>query len=410
MTYTENVRLAFQSIKGNRLRASLTALIIAVGLSALVGILSTIEAIKKSITDAFSNMGVNSFSIRNKDMVIRFGDGGSEPKSYKSIRYEDAVAFKGQLNALASVSISVFAAQDAIIKYKTKKTNPNTIIKGIDENGLASQGLNLAYGRNFNANEALTGANFCIIGADIAKTLFKKDKPLEKVINASNNKLLVIGVLESKGSAMGFNGDRTIYVPLYKAKLINNSKNPSYNITVTTPNAILMDNIIGEAISAFRMIRKIKIGETDDFEITRSDSLAQILNENLKYVVIGGFTIGIITLLGASVALMNIMLVSVTERTREIGVRKAIGANPAIIRRQFLTEAIVICLLGGSLGILLGIGLGNIVSLFMGGKFIMPWDIILGGFVLCLFVGLISGYYPAKKASQLNPTEALRYE
>lgn len=410
MTHTENVKLAFQSIKSNRLRASLTALIIAVGLSALVGILSTIEAIKKSMTDAFSNMGVNSFSIRNNDIGIRFDDGGSKSKSYKSIGYEDAVAFKTQLNALAPVSIGVFVAQDATAKYKAKKTNPNIIIKGIDENGLASQGLNLTYGRNFNANEALTGANVCIIGPDIAKTLFKKDNPLEKVINVSNNKLLVIGVLESKGYAMGFNGDRAIYVPLYKAKLINNSKNPSYNITVTVSNAMLMDNIIGEAVSAFRIIRKIKIGQTNDFKITRSDSLEQILNENLKYVVIGGFTIGIITLLGASVALMNIMLVSVTERTREIGVRKAIGANPAIIRRQFLTEAVVICLLGGGLGILLGISIGNIVSLFMGGKFIMPWDIILGGFALCLFVGLISGYYPAQKASRLDPTEALRYE
>lgn len=410
MTYIENVRLALESIKGNRLRTSLTALIIAIGLSALVGILSTIEAIKTSMTEAFSSMGANSFTIRNRGTGIRIGGPGSRPKPYKSIRYEDAVAFKERLNAPANVSISVFATQGATAKYGSEKTNPNITIRGIDENGLASQGLNLGYGRNFNANEALTGTNVCIIGAEIAKTLFKGADPLDKIINAGNNKLLVVGVLAAKGSSMGFSGDRAIYVPLYKAKLINSSGNPSYNIAVMVPAATLMDNVIGEATSTFRMIRRVKIGEANNFEITKSDSLAQTLNEDLKYVVIGGFAIGLITLLGASIALMNIMLVSVTERTREIGIRKAIGANPAVVRKQFLIEAIVICLLGGFFGILLGIGIGNLISLSMGGHFIMPWNIILGGFALCVFVGLISGYYPAKKASRLDPIEALRYE
>jgi putative ABC transport system permease protein len=410
MTYTENVRLAMQSIKSNRLRTLLTALIIAIGLSALVGILTTIDAIKKSMTEAFSSMGANSFNIRNRGSGIRIGGSGKRPKPFKSIKFEDAISFKERLQTPATISISVFASGGATVKYGQEKTNPNINIQGIDENGLASQGLNLALGRNFNANEVIVGNNVCIIGSEIAETLFKKQSPLDKIINAGNNKLRVIGVLEAKGSSVGFSGDRAVYVPLLKAKLINSNNNPSYTITVMVPNNDLMDNIIGEATAEFRNIRKVKIGSPNNFEITKSDAIAQTLFENLIYIRIGGIAIGIITLLGASIGLMNIMLVSVTERTREIGIRKAIGANPSIIRKQFLIEAVVICLMGGAFGILLGIGIGNLISFSMGGSFIIPWLFIIGGFVLCVIVGIASGYYPAKKASKLDPVEALRYE
>ncbi|WP_199136931.1 ABC transporter permease [Pedobacter sp. ASV12] len=410
MTYTENVRLALQSIKSNRLRTLLTALIIAIGLSALVGILTTIDAIKKSMTEAFSSMGANSFNIRNRGTGIRIGGSGKRPKPFKSIRYEDAIAFKERLNTPAKVAISVYATFGSTVKYEQEKTNPNTNIQGIDENGLGSLGLELSQGRNFNAAEALSNNNICIIGNEIAKILFKGQPAIDKIIMAGNNRLRVIGVLAPKGSSMGPSSDRAVYIPLFKAKLINANSNPSYTITVMVPNNDLMDNIIGEATAEFRNIRKVKISEPNNFEITKSDAVAQTLFENLKYVVIGGVAIGAITLLGASIALMNIMLVSVTERTREIGVRKAIGANPAVIRKQFLIEAVVICLIGGAFGILLGIGIGNIISSMMGGSFIVPWSSIGGGFVICVFVGIVSGYYPAKKASKLDPVEALRYE
>ncbi len=410
MTYTENVRLALQSIKSNRLRTMLTALIIAIGLSALVGILTTIDAIKKSMTEAFSSMGANSFNIRNRGTGIRIGGSGKRPKPFKSIRYEDALHFKQRLNTPATVAVSVFASGGSTVKYEQEKTNPNINVQGVDENGFAALGLELAQGRNFNAAEATTGNNVCIIGNEIATTLFKSGSPLDKVVTVGNNRLRVIGVLAAKGSSMGPSSDRAVYIPLFKAKLINSNSNPSYTITVMVPSNDMMDNIIGEATAEFRNIRKVKIGEPNNFEVTKSDAVAQTLFENLAYVVIGGVAIGVITLLGASIGLMNIMLVSVTERTREIGIRKAIGANPAVIRKQFLIEAIVICLMGGALGILLGIGIGNLISFSMGGSFIIPWLFILGGFILCVFVGIVSGYYPAKKASKLDPVEALRYE
>lgn len=181
MTYTENVRLALQSIKSNRLRTMLTALIIALGLMALVGILTTIDAIKKSMTDAFSSMGANSFNIRNRGTGIRIGGSGKRPKPFKSIRYEDAIKFKERLNTPATVSVSVFASGGSTVKYEQEKTNPNTSVQGIDENGLASQGLELALGRNFNSAEALSGNNVCIIGSEIASTLFKKNLQLIKL-------------------------------------------------------------------------------------------------------------------------------------------------------------------------------------------------------------------------------------
>ncbi len=410
MNYRENVRLAMQSIKSNRLRTFLTALIIAIGISALVGILTTIDAIEKKMTDAFSSMGANSFTIRNRGTGIRIGGPGERPKSFKPIRYEDALKFKERLNTPATVSVSVFASNGATVKYGQEKTNPNINIRGIDENGLMAQGLELSHGRSFNNTEALAGLNICIIGSEIAKTMFKDAEPLDKIITAGNNRLRVVGVLAAKGSSMGSSIDRAVYVPLFKAKIINSSSNPSYTITVIVPSQDLIDNIIGESTSMFRTIRKLKIGDSNNFEITKSDAVAQTLFENLKLVRWGGIAIGIITLLGASIALMNIMLVSVTERTREIGIRKAIGANPAVIRKQFLIEAIVICLLGGILGILLGISMGNIVSMLMGGGFLIPWLFIAGGLTLCILVGVISGYYPAQKASKLDPVEALRYE
>ncbi|PTS99463.1 ABC transporter [Pedobacter sp. HMWF019] len=410
MTYTENVRLALQSIQSNRLRTMLTALIIAIGLSALVGILTTLDAVKKSMTEAFSSMGANAFTIRNRGTGIRVGGPGQRPKAFKSIRFEDAIAFKERLQTPATVSISIRASGGSTVKYGGEKTNPNIAIQGVDEYGLNAQGLDLSEGRNFSATEAQLGADVCIVGSEIIKTLFKKETPIDKIINVGNNRLRIVGILASKGSSIGFSGDRAVYVPLLKAKLINSFADPSYTITVMVPGNEMMDNVIGEATSEFRNIRKLKVGQTNNFEITKSDAIAQTLFENLKYIAIGGIAIGVITLIGASIGLMNIMLVSVTERTREIGVRKAIGANPSVIRKQFLIEAVVICLMGGALGILLGILLGNSISLMMHGAFIIPWDFILGGFALCVIVGILSGYYPAKKASKLDPVEALRYE
>lgn len=410
MNYSENVKVALQSVKGNKLRTFLTAIIIAIGITALVGILTSIEAIEGSLTNTFSSMGANSFTIRNRGIGIRIGGGGQRPKRFKSIDYRQATEFKSSFTFPAMISVNVFASFGGTVKYGNEKTNPNISILGADENYMASAGYKLASGRNFSQSELEYGTSVVLIGDEIKTRLFPSADPVNKTIHIGNNKFRIVGVLKAKGSSIGFGGDKVCVIPLLRAKQVMTITSPSYTISVTGDDPAQMEAAIGEATSLFRNVRNLKVSDENNFEITKSDAIAQTFIDNLRYVRWGGIVIGTITLIGAAIALMNIMIVSVTERTREIGIRKAIGATPLVIRRQFLIEAIVICLMGGITGVFLGILIGNLLSMVMGGSFIMPWAWTILGLTLCIGVGLISGLYPAIKASKLDPVESLRYE
>ncbi|MBC7758201.1 MAG: ABC transporter permease [Phormidesmis sp. FL-bin-119] len=410
MNYSENVKVALQSVKGNKLRTFLTAIIIAIGITALVGILTSIEAIEGSLNNTFSSMGANSFTIRNRGIGIRIGGGGQRPKRYKSINYRQATEFKSSFTFPAMISVNVFASFGGTVKYGNEKTNPNISVLGADENYMASAGYKLASGRNFSQSELDYGTSVVLIGDEIKTRLFPGTDPVNKTIHIGNNKFRIIGVFQAKGSSVGFGGDKVCIIPLLRAKQVMTITNPSYTISVTGDDPARMEAAIGEATSLFRIVRNLKVSDENNFEITKSDAIAQTFIDNLRYVRWGGIVIGTITLIGAAIALMNIMIVSVTERTREIGIRKAIGATPIVIRRQFLIEAIVICLMGGIAGVFMGILIGNLLSMVMGGSFIMPWAWTFLGLTLCIGVGLISGLYPAIKASKLDPVESLRYE
>lgn len=409
--FKENVREALRSVRSQLLRTILTALIIAVGITALVGILTSIDAISSSISSNFSSMGSNTFSIRNRGSNIHVGRGGKKAKSHPRITYQEAIDFKSRFDYPAIVSVSSRASSLATLKHKSKKTNPNIFVFGIDENYLITSGYEIAKGRNFSKHDNRYGSHGVVIGASIQESLFPDgENPLDQIISIGGGKYKVIGVLKSKGSSMGFSGDKNAFIPLTNARQYFPSSNPTFLINVMVNYPEELDPAISEATGTFRIIRGDKLGQEASFESTRSDNISQLLMENLSMVTISATIIGLITLLGAAIGLMNIMLVSVTERTREIGIRKAIGASASIIRNQFLIEAVVICQLGGILGIVLGIAIGNIVGGLVGSGFIIPWGWMIMGVCLCIVVGLISGFYPAYKASKLDPIESLRYE
>jgi len=337
--------------------------------------------------------------------------GGERRIDYRNITYNEALAFKERFSFPAVTSISTFGTGGATAKYASKKTNPNINVQGVDENYLITSGYELDYGRNFSARELTNGDNVVLVGSEIVKKLFpQNENPVDKQISLGPKKYKIIGVMKEKGSSMGFSGDKSCMVPVSNLRQFVAGKELSYTINVMVTNALMMDVAIGEATGTFRVIRNVQPGEKNNFEVEKSDNLAQMLLENIQYVTLAATIIGFITLLGAAIGLMNIMLVSVTERTREIGIRKATGATSRMIRNQFLVEAIVIGILGGLLGILFGILIGNVMSIILGSRFVVPWLWIFFGICLCIAVGLVSGIFPAMKAARLDPIEALRYE
>jgi putative ABC transport system permease protein len=405
----ENLRVAFVSIKSQVLRSVLTAMIIAIGITALVGILTAIDALKSSINNQFSSMGANSFSIANKRESNKRHK-GKQTAATPNINYQEAMAFKNKFEFPGSVTVSCRPRSAAVVKFKKKESKPNIPIFGVDENYININGHTLSSGRNFTPNELNTGGHIVIIGNEIATEIFGTTEPVDKIMLVGNIKFRVIGVLEKKGSSMGFGGDRNVLIPIPTARQFFGYKDMGYTIAVMTMSPEKLDLAINEATGLFRIIRKDPLGKATSFNISRSDSLSENLIENLGMVSGIATIIAFITLLGAAIGLMNIMLVSVTERTKEIGVRKALGATAATIRKQFLTEAVIVCQLGGLLGIILGIAIGNAVAIAIEVDFIIPW-LWMGTAVLLTFItGIIAGYYPASKAAGMDPIESLRYE
>ncbi|GET26416.1 ABC transporter permease [Prolixibacter sp. NT017] len=408
---TENVFMAIQSIRGNWVRSVLTILIIAVGITALVGILTAIDSIKNSITAEFTRLGANTFTIQSRGMRVQVGGNRYRSKNYSYISYFQAQEFKKQFDFPADVSISVFATGTATIRYESQKSNPNVRVIGVDGNYLQTAGYDISKGRNFASQEIHSGSNVALLGNGLARKLFPGIvNPTGRIISIGTARYRVVGVLAEKGSGFGASGDRLVLLPYSNVRQVFSRLQMNFQIEVMPKSPQLLDIAVGEAEGVFRVVRGLSVTDESDFNIVKSDNLVNILLENIKYITLAATIIGFITLLGAAVGLMNIMLVTVSERTREIGVRKAMGANSRTIRQQFLIESIVIGQLGGLLGIVLGILAGNGVSALVGSSFIVPWLWIFSGVALCLFVSLVSGLMPAMQAAKLDPIESLRYE
>jgi putative ABC transport system permease protein len=409
--FRENVRIATGSIRTQLLRTILTVLIIAIGITALVGILTVVSALENTLSSDFASMGANTFNINQYENTSRRRGGGEREIINPIISYPEAVAFKNKYSyPLTETSISFTATSTAEIKYESTKTDPENTIVGVDEYFLINSGLETSLGRNFTGFDIQNNTYNCIVGSDFQKGLLKDVNPIDKTISIRGAKFKVIGVLKEKGSTFGNSQDLRVLIPIQVARSLFTAPNINYTMSIMVAQKEMLDQAIDNANSTMRRVRKLSPVKDNNFAVVRSDDLINRILSMTQYLSMASWLISIITILGSSIALMNIMIVSVTERTREIGVRKALGAKKSTIAFQFFIETLLIGQMGGLVGIILGILVGFAFATAMDFAFVIPWGAIIAAFATSFAVAIVSGLYPAIKASKLDPIEALRYE
>ena len=409
--FKENIHIAFDAIRSNLLRTILTVLIIAIGITALVAILSLVGALENTISSDFSSMGANTFNLQRYEFTTQRRGSGERNKVNPIISYRQVKDFEDNYTyPYSQVSLSFTGTSDAEVKYENEKTDPEVSVVGINQNFLDNSGLELQAGRNFNIFDISNNNNVCVLGSDFKNGLFKNINPIGRTISIRGTKFKVIGLLEEKGSTFGNNQDLRVLIPIQVARSMYTQANINYNVSVKVDDKEMMDGAQDEAILTFRNIRGLSPVEKNNFGLERSDDLLNQIANITGYLSLAAWIISLITILGSSIALMNIMLVSVTERTREIGVRKALGAKKSTIAVQFLMETIMVGQLGGILGMILGVLIGIAISSIADFNFTTPWGAMVAAVAITLLVAIISGSFPAVKAAKLDPIESLRYE
>ena len=409
--FRENVRIALDSIKTQLLRTILTIVIIGIGIWALVGILSAVKALENTISRDFASMGANTFNIQRYEFRVQRGGSGEREKINPVISYDNIREFLDRYEfPYTKTSISFRATRAAEVKFESVKTDPEVQVFGVNENYLNNTGTEIDRGRELTFFDIQNNNKVCLIGSDFLKEMFKNDDPLNKTISIRGVKFKVIGVLESKGSTFGNNQDLKVLIPIQVARSIFTQPNINYTISIQVDDKEMLQGAQDAAIVTFRNVRKLNPVEENNFGLERSEDLINRITSITGVLEVAAWIISIITILGSSIALMNIMLVSVTERTREIGVRKALGAKRSTISMQFFIETIVIGQFGSILGIILGIATGVIFASVLDFKFSLPWAAMLWATLITFLVAVIAGSYPATKAARLDPIESLRYE
>jgi len=409
--FKENIRIAFGSIKTQLLRTILTVLIIAIGITALVGILTVVTALENTVSTNFASMGANTFNINQYENNVKNRGGNEREIVNPIISYPEAVAFKNKYKyPFTETSLSFTATSTAEVKFLDQKTDPEIKVLGVDEHFISNSGLEVKLGRSFNQFDIDNNTYSCVVGSDFEKGLLKDVNPIDKIISIRGARFKVIGVLKEKGSTFGNSQDLRVLIPIQVARSLFTAPNINYTMSVMVSKKELLDEAVDNATSTMRRVRKLSPVRDNNFGIGRSDDLINRILGITQYLGWAAWIISVITILGSSIALMNIMIVSVTERTREIGVRKALGATKITISVQFFIETLLIGQIGGMVGIVLGILIGFAFAAAMSFAFVIPWMAIFAAFATSFMVAIVSGLYPAIKASQLDPIEALRYE
>ena len=410
MKFSQIISISFQSILNNKLRTSLTVLGVVVGIFSIIVIMTIITILQNSIEGGLTLLNKNTFQIEKFDRTQRRGPGSDRSwRNRKDITIDEARRLKELLTEAKFVGAEQWR-MGIVVKYGNKETNPNISLSGQTLDGVKTNNWKVDYGRDLRAADIKNSTNVCILGQDVVDKIFPNMNPVGQTVRVDGRPIKVIGVFERQPSMFGDSNDNYLVIPITTWQAMYGKYNESVNIMVTSYNTEEYEEVIETAIGYFRTIRKVKPGEPNDFSIFSNESLIVMVNDITGPIKIGALVVSLIALLAAGIGIMNIMLVSVTERTREIGIRKAIGGKRSNILTQFLIEAIILCVFGGLIGIFVGVGIGNLAGSFLNAESAIPIDWVIIGITMCITIGLIFGTYPAYKAANLDPIEALRYE
>lgn len=407
MNLSQTIAIALQSLKNNKLRTGLTILGVVVGIFSIIVIMTIITMLQQSIEEGLSQLNKYTFQIQKNDPT--FGGGPRFRERRPDIKIEEALRLKEMLTIAKYVGAEQWNF-GAIVRYGNKETNPNIQVAGITVDAMRTNDWNVESGREIRETDVQYSRDVCMVGKDVVDKLFPNINPVGQTIRVDGKPLQIIGVMESKPALFGQSRDNYIVMPITTWHSLYGKYRRSVNITVMSYGKEDYNAVIEAAIGYMRKIRKLSPGEPDNFYIYSNESMITQVNDITGPIKIGALAVSVIALIAAGVGIMNIMLVSVTERTREIGIRKALGARKSWILTQFLVEAVVLCFIGGIAGIILGVGIGNLAGSFLNAQTAIPVDWVIIGISLCVLIGVIFGTYPAYKASNLDPIEALRYE
>jgi putative ABC transport system permease protein len=407
MAFSEIIRMALGALKTNRLRSALTMLGVTIGVFSVIGVMTALSVISGSIETGLSFLGSNIFQFA-KYPNISTRDPEEQFKNRRNISLEQGNEYKRLMANDAVVCLKVFDRGHAA-GFGTVKKQGITIV-GTDENFEIANSYAVGYGRNITTEDVALGRSVTDIGVDVQKKLFPNESPLGKWIKLGDKPYQVVGVFAEKGSTFGQSQDDLNTVPITKFFADFGHQNRTVNVATQSASQETYNQTLDKAIGAMRIARGLKVGQENDFEIYSNDTLLAAFGQVASTVRVGAFVVSVIALLAAGIGIMNIMLVSVTERTREIGVRKAIGARREDIIKQFLLEAVVLSELGGLAGILFGVAGGNGIAFWLDMSVVFPWGWALTGLIVCSVIGIGFGWYPAWKAASLEPIEALRFE